>query len=131
MINTYFESVSATISYNSQAQYMCLQIRGFMKEEDFKRVLLKAREFFISLRIHKVLNDFREFKGTTPSMQEWAVKEYYPTLVKNGLTHGALLLNNDVFAKYAAKNVQGKASQTFEYPAFNNITQAEKWLARH
>jgi hypothetical protein len=58
------------------------------------------------------------------------VKEYYPSLVKNGLTHGALVLSNDVFAKFAAKNVQNKALN-FDYPAFPDLHEAQGWLAKH
>lgn len=130
MMKTHFESKVATLSYNSQEQYMYLQIRGFMKEEDFREILLKAQKLFSDLKIHKMLNDFREFKGTTPTMQEWVVKEYYPVLVKNGLTHGALVLSNDVFAKYAAKNVQSKLHH-FDYPAFSDLQEAEAWLGAH
>lgn len=130
MMKSLFESKFAVLSYNSQQQYMCLQVRGFMKENDFREVLLKARKLFPTLGVHKMLNDFREFKGTTPAMQEWVVKEYYPSLVKDGLTHGALVLSNDVFAKFAAKNVQNKV-HNFDYPAFPDLQEAENWLAKH
>jgi len=64
-------------------------------------------------------------------MQKWVITNYYPALVKNGLTHGALVLNSDVFAKFAAKNVQGQASQAFDYQIFPSLKEAEDWLMKH
>lgn len=105
MINTHFESKFAAISFDPEQGYMLLQINGYIEEKAFQEVLTKAMNYFARLNVNKVLNDFRVFKGTTPAMQQWVVQCYYPTLVKQGLTHGALVLSSDVFAKYAAKNV--------------------------
>lgn len=129
-MNTIFESKSTHLSHDNELGCMRLQIKGFIKEDEFKEVLTQAMSTFTRLGVKKVLNDFRAFKGTTPAMQQWVVKNYYPTMVKKGLTHGALVLNSDVFAKYATKNVRDKASQGFEYQAFPSMKDAEEWLKK-
>lgn len=128
MMNIHFESEFAVLSHSKNTQSMNLQIKGFIKENEFKNVLLKAIDYFGSLGVTKILTDFREFKGTTPAIQQWVAQTYYPALVQKGLTHGALVLNGDVFAKYTAKNVLSKINHMFEYPAFSDINEAEKWL---
>lgn len=129
-MDTIFESKSTHLSHDAKHGCMRLQIKGFIKEEEFREVLTQAMNTFARLGVKKVLNDFRAFKGTTPAMQQWVVKNYYPAMVKKGLTHGALVLNSDVFAKYTTKNVRDKAAQGFDYQAFPCMTDAEEWLKK-
>jgi len=131
MEHTIFESNSTKLSLDSVIGCLRLQIKGYINEEVFKDILTKALSHFPKLKVTKTLNDFREFKGTTPAMQKWVIKNYYPSLVKNGLTHGALVLNSDVFAKFAAKNVQDKASKAFDYEIFPSLEEAEDWLKKY
>lgn len=128
MTKTLFESNNALISYNDQEGFVRFTIKKFVKDEDFKDVLQKMLEVFPTLGASKVLNDFRQFKGVSSATQQWVVQSYYPTMVKNGLLQAALVLNNDIFAKLAGKNVKSGVEELFAYKAFPHIEEAEDWL---
>ncbi|HAS45426.1 MAG TPA: hypothetical protein DCS93_33390 [Microscillaceae bacterium] len=130
MNRIYLESNTAQVSYNPQEGFFRLTIKKFIKDEDFKEVLQRVMKWFSEHESTKILNDFRNFKGVSPALQEWVTKTYYPNMVKGGLKQAALVLNNDVFAKVSGKKVKSEVDMMFLYKAFPSIEEAEGWLAQ-
>jgi len=128
MTKIYLESSTAQVSYNPQEGFFRLTIKKFMKDEEFKEVLQQITQWFSEHAATKILNDFRNFKGASPALQEWVTQVYYPSMVKGGLKQAALVLNNDVFAKVASKKVKSGVDKMFLYKAFPSIEAAESWF---
>ncbi|OJJ19557.1 hypothetical protein BKI52_22380 [marine bacterium AO1-C] len=131
MTKTYLESNTAQVSYDPQEGFFRLTIKKFVKDEEFKNILLRIIDWFSEQSsATKILNDFRGFKGVSPALQEWVTQHYYPSMVKGGLKQAALVLSNDVFAKVAGKKVKSGVDSMFMYKAFPSIDEAESWLAQ-
>ena len=131
MENIIFESSTNQLSLDEEIGCLRLQIKGYLKEDVFKGVLIGVMNHFPKFKVTKTLTDFRSFTGITPALQQWVSINYYPVLVKNGLTHGALVLNKEAFDKCNIKTVQSKDPQVFNYQVFTSLKKAEDWLKKH
>lgn len=126
----HFKAKHVEVSFNQQDEFMCLIVSGFMRESGFQEALQQAMHFFDTLSANKVLNDFRGFKGTTPTMQKWVVENYYPTMVQQGLEYTALVLDEDIFVRYATNNVKNQVSELLTINTFHNVDMAKEWLKK-
>lgn len=69
-----------------------------------------------------------EAKGTFTNMKEHLTTMFFPTLKKNGVDCCAVVINDDVFIKFATKSIQ-KELTDFDFTSFDNLNQAKDWIS--
>lgn len=127
-MNAHFNSKYATISYDPAEEFVRLEIHAFLNDEGIKELFTKVLHYFKTLDTTKILNDFRNFKGSSPKAQKWVSEHYYPAMREYGLTHIATVLSSSIFAEHTVHNVQKKLTEYFGYETFDDVEEAEEWL---
>lgn len=127
-MNIHFQSKQATVSFDEEEGFVRLKIDAFLGAEGIKELFTETMQYFKTLGISKILNDFRGFQGSSPAAQKWVLDNYYPAMKSYGLVHVATVVSSSVFAAHTVNNVQNQLTQDFEYKTFGDIDEAEEWL---
>jgi hypothetical protein len=60
-------------------------------------------------------------------MQCFFEKEYYPHMIKQGLSCTAIIVSNDIFTKYATNDLSKRVGN-FELQIFETFDDGEAWV---
>ncbi|EAY26650.1 hypothetical protein, partial [Microscilla marina] len=110
-MNVHFQSKQATISFDPAEGFIRLKIDAFLGAEGIKELFTQTMQYFKTLGINKIMNDFRGFQGSSPAAQQWVLDNYYPAMRHYGLVHIATVVSSSVFANHTVNNVQSQLSR--------------------
>jgi hypothetical protein len=123
-----FSSKHLDVEYNPEYKYLYANWKGFQTFETIKQGGEKILELLQTKGARKLLNDNTSVSGPfTNESQEWAAKNWFPRMMKAGLTHFAWIFSSNVFAVLSAeKTLTAFESKTSK--AFEDFKAAQQWI---
>lgn len=124
----YFDTDYATITYdtNSHSIVGTWKIPPLPNEfRTYMDTLLSAMEHF---KTGKVVADTTKMGTLHPEDQEWASTEWTTTAIKNGYSHAAILLPQDVYSQMAIDDTMNAVMGTVTFSYFDTIESALNWM---
>lgn len=122
-----FESSSCKATYISEKKRIFFEFFGYANFEQAVEMYTIVLNFMKTHKVVSFFNDLREIKGTFTKITKW-IFENIMEVVDLGLKYDALVLNNDVFAEFAAQDLASRI-QIIDFQIFRSMTDAEEWLS--
>ncbi len=125
-----FESDYAIVVFEKELELVILtwQNRALTLEE-YSRPFMAAFEFQRTTHVENYISDIRAQKIVSPVLRQWFQAEALPTAVSQGLKHGAVIFDGNVFKKYYLNNIMN-TSKKFGLPLkfFYTLEEAKVWF---
>ena len=128
MVELIYKNEFGSAVYDRANKMVRTQYSGMVKVDAITDLLLKVIEFSWKQKIHTMIANLTEMQGTFTGALDFFEKEFYPTMIKNGLHSYACALSKDAFTKYAATQLQKKVGGSLEWHAFQTVAEAERWM---
>ena len=126
-MNLLYENDSVKFYFDSETRIFRANFYGRLNMNN----VIEAFNFIISnpseLNTIAILSDLRELKGTFTGLMDYFEDKLYPYLNSKGILCDAIILNDDVFTKFAVKKLES-AIDYIKIEAFNNEDSAMEWI---
>ncbi len=125
-----FEDEHLVLEYVSQGNFIYQKWKGITPNKTFIKYLNIVLNLLEEKKIKNVLLDTREHGGAGPESQKIAAEMVGEYAKKNGKLTEAILVPDDVFAKFTVENYAKKhdTNPFFETRFFKDIDEAQAWL---
>lgn len=129
-----FDSKFLKITYNEKANAILEEWKMYygpkVEMDAFRQPMLELIKTFKDKKLVKWLSDNTEQKRLNEKDQWWVEENFYPEIVKAGLTHVALVNAKSILGTGVAKNCLRNLSQEVEIEIFNNSEDGIDWLQK-
>ena len=106
------------------------QYIGIAKADAITNLLTKVMEFSGQHDIKHMIANLTKMQGTFTGLLDFFERQFYPTMINNGLRTYAMAVSPDVFTKYASNQLEKKVGNKLAWHAFNSLEDAEEWTTR-
>ena len=123
----FFESRQVKVIYNADDDWIEVFWRDYPKDDD---VMVGSNQILDAIKkyqVSKLLVSHQAIKGTWTNMNDWIRTEWTPRAVQAGLKQVAIVYSEDVFAKFALKDMVKTKGADF-ISVFGTIADAKNWL---
>jgi hypothetical protein len=121
------ENSFATAKYARPLEVVYYEYVGVVNQPLGMVTIRKVMAFAEKNKVRAIVSDLSRMKGTFTGVNEFLEKEYYPHMIKNGLTSTAIILSNDIFTKYATNDLSKRVGN-FELQIFETFDAGEAWI---
>ncbi|GGD14117.1 hypothetical protein [Flavobacterium orientale] len=126
--------VYATISYNSEKNYLLMKWSGPCSDEEVKLGSLRMLEWQkrdgvrYKCRFH--VHDTKEIEGAWAGLVEWITNYFFPLNYEVGLRYNLSIISPDLFSKLSSEKLMKKGGKV---PTIlcETLSQAEYWIAQN
>lgn len=119
------------IEYDELLPCLMVTWKGYTSSEDFRNGLDRIFQAMQEYKVDKTLTDIREHKVIGIEDQNYAAAKSIEFDKTYWNVRRALIIPQDVFAKFAIKNVNNATmEQGQEREMFTNIEDAKDWLRK-
>ncbi|QHT67252.1 hypothetical protein GXP67_11685 [Rhodocytophaga rosea] len=115
--------------YDPSTKTVRTQYIGIANVESITDLLRKVLEFSAKQPIRHMIANLTLMQGTFTGALDFFEKEFYPTMIKNGLETYAMAVSSDVFTHFAATQLKKKVGGKLEWQAFPSVEKAEQWTS--
>lgn len=120
-----YESSFLNISHDNEMGTLSCVWTGFQTDEGIKEAGAIILGIIEEKGVKKILNDNRLVKGSWKDVASWVNEDWFPAIIKAGVTKFAWIYSKDIFARYSAKKAAGN---TEIIKVFENVEDARRWL---
>ena len=120
-----FVGKTCKAEYNPEKKWIVYTFDGYPEVEEHKVMYMKAMEYLKKNKTAAFIMDFRKMKGTFTMLNDWTI-EFFRPAVEIGLKKSAMVLNNDIFTKFASNDAIGKV-KLIQIQTFKDPKEAENW----
>jgi hypothetical protein len=128
MVELIYKNELCNAKYDRISKLVRTQYVGIVKVDAITDLLRKVMEFSGKEQVNYMIANLTEMQGTFTGALDFFEKEFYPTMIRNGLYAYASTLSKDAFTKYAAAQLQKKVGGKLEWHAFSTVLEAENWM---
>lgn len=125
----HFNSPVGTVSWDDEANAVCLTWKQFAEGEELRTVLDMGIDLLVERKAKRWLGDLRHLGPVTREDQRWTAESWLPRAIAAGMAHLALVSPRKIVAQMAVKsfmnNVKGHALIVGN---FEDIETARAWL---
>lgn len=122
-----YETDYIHITYKTETGTLCCVWVGRQTEEGIKSAGAIIIKIIEEKSVKKILNDNRQVKGSWKDVAGWVNEEWFPAIIRAGVTHFAWILSTNIFARYSARKAAGK---TKIIKSFTKEDEATRWLEK-
>ncbi len=128
MMELIHENDFANANYDRSRFLVQTQYVGIAHVQPIVELLRKVMEHSGKEKVRAMRANLTRMQGTFTEAMEFFEKEFYPTMIKNGLLSYAIVVSNDAFTKYAATQLRKKAGNV-DFHIYQNLEEADQWIA--
>jgi hypothetical protein len=121
------ENAFASAKYDTSTKVVYYHFVGQIRVPLGMETLKKVMAFAQARPIKGIVSNLSKLQGTFTGATEFFEKEYYPHMIKNGLCCTAIIVSNDIFTKYAVKELTKRVGN-FHLHVFEDASEAERWV---
>jgi hypothetical protein len=101
---------------------------GIAQVEAITDLLRKVIDYSGKAPAKHMIANLTRMQGTFTGALPFFEKEFYPSMIANGLESYAMAVSTDVFTQYAASQLRKKVGQ-IDWHVFSSVKEAEQWTA--
>lgn len=102
---------------------------GYTEKNDFREALNVGYELFIQKRSTRWLADTRNMGPMAPEDQDWVNNDWFPRMIKAGMTRMAVIVARKVVTQMTVRRVLSKVgNKDFTAAYFDDLEDARNWL---
>ena len=125
----YFDEPFLTIRWDSITQCVVMEWKKFVLGEDFRKGLDKGLELVKEKQSKRWLADLRSIGVVAQEDQDWSNTNWFPRALAAGLTHMAIVVPENVIAKWSVDRIMNKVENTnLTVHYFDGVEKAKQWL---
>lgn len=124
----------AYIQFHPESQIIDMVFTARMNETEFIGINKALLDEFKKLNCNKLLVDALNMGVVSPGGQKWVVENLVPGMIAHlkgrKLYHAQIIPEKDIFGKFAAKNIEDRASKVpgMVMIAFPSEAEGRAWL---
>jgi hypothetical protein len=78
-------------------------------------------------RVKSLIMDLSKMTGILTVKSDYLEKNFFPQMIRSGLTHAAIVLSNDIFTRFAAERLQ-KVISGVEIRIYDDPIKGTSWI---
>lgn len=121
------QSEKVTIEERTACSAAMITFHGSLKSEEYKAAMLANYDLCQQSHIKNWLQNNKDAGILSLEDQKWVSETLIPKAAKE-VDKIAVVVSNDVFRKFAAKNILDKQKGKLNFQYFNSLEDATAWL---
>jgi hypothetical protein len=118
------------LTYYPEYNFIKSEWKKFAPDAQFKMVYERIREMTAKYKVNKILFDSRNFKGTSPAMQQWVRDSFIDMMLNIGMQAFGVVLSQDIFAKITIRSFLSEIHETsLKYKLCTSYEEAIDWIS--
>jgi hypothetical protein len=122
-----YENKFGKAEYDETTRTVRTQYVGVAVPEAIKDYLSKVILYSEKQPIKHGITNLSQLKGTFTGALDFIENEFYPKMIENGLRSYAMIISDDVFARFSADQLTKKIEGKLYWQVFSTPEDAENW----
>jgi len=122
-----YENSLGGAQFDPKTQIVHLEFKGVVSPKLGYEIFDAVLEFIKTTKVKASFHDISKLEGTFAMMNEYLFTKFFPTMVAQGHSYGAIIVSENVFTQFAIESLLQETDGNFTQ-TFKNHERGYQWL---